>query len=372
MKVTAKTAPPNSAFSMKENRFNKHPLITFLVMALCLALITEVFLRVIDPHILKFAYDFRQTYRYHHKWYTDFNPNSSTRIVLKDSKGSYFFNFVITINELGFRTHDRKLDSHLVPKSKEKIIHAIGDSFTMGWGVNYGASYPAILDFNLPEEYRVLNLGLNGYGVIAATEKSLKIARRFMPDIVIYLATENDYSDDEKAMTHVKRSKMIHKSYDILNFLRQNSYMASVPFALYWWTHYRQTIDINEDDFPQEKCLHRFVPENFKIRDDIVASDPSMGRHSKPALMKYNAFLKKNNIPFIVVSHDSGKVSKDIHAFCQENGIDSYWISTPGNFRLSKEGHFNYVGNYKLVQFLLNILEERKLINVTHRSRETD
>ena len=351
-------------FYMRKNRFNRHPFITFLLIAFSVILIAEVFLRIVDPDILKFAYNFRQVYRYHDKWYTDFKPNSSTRIELKDSTGSYFFNFIITINEFGFRTYDRKLDSHLRPENQGKIIHAIGDSFTMGWGVNYEASYPAILDFNLPEEYRVLNLGLNGFGTIAATEKSLKIARQFVPDTVIYLATENDYSDDAKAMTHFQRPPIIHKFYGGLNFLRQNFYIISVPFSLYWWIYYKKSIVVNETDFPKNKRIHKFVSHNLEARNGIFKSDPSIGKYSKSALIQYNSFLKRNNINFIVLSHGLGKVSRDIHAFCQENDIDSYLISIPDNFRLSKEGHFNYVGNYNLAKFVLSVLIEKKFVNL--------
>ena len=359
-----KKAPIYAVADMKGNRFSKHPFITFLLIALSVVLITEALLRIIDPNILKFAYNFRQVYRYHDKWYTDFKPNSSTRIELKDSTGSYFFNFIVTINEFGFRTHDRRLDYHLVPENQQKIIHTIGDSFTMGWGVNYEASYPEILDFNLPEEYRVLNLGLNGFGIIAATEKSLEVAKQFMPDIVIFLATENDYSDDEKAMMYYQRSQVIHKAHAILNFFRQNFYIASVPFALYWWAYYKKSIVVNETDFPSKKRIYSLIPENFKIRNDFIESNPSIGRHSKSALIKYSEFLKEHNIHLIVLSHGSGTVSKDIYAFCQENDIDSYCISVPENFRLLKEGHFNYVGNYKLAQFIIDILVEKELINL--------
>ncbi|MCP4578108.1 MAG: hypothetical protein GY846_17685 [Deltaproteobacteria bacterium] len=347
---------------MTNNRFNRHPLLSFLLIAFFLVLIAEVFLRLIDPDILKFAYNFRQTYQYHEKWYTDFQPNASARIALKDSSGSYFFNFILTINEFGFRSHDRKLDSHLIPGNDEKIIHTIGDSFTMGWGVNYQESYPAILDFNLPEKFRVLNLGLNGFGTIAATEKSRMISRQFMPDIVVYLATENDYEDDEKAMAHSKKPWIIHKTYDVLNFLRHNTYLASVPFALYWWTYYRKSIEIGDADFPESKQIHNFVNENLSISKEKYSSDPSMGIYSKSVLLEYNGFLKKKKIPFIILCHGAGKVSKDIFAFCRENGIDSYLIKIPKNFRLNKEGHFNFVGNFRLAHLIRSLLFEKKLV----------
>lgn len=325
-------------------------------------LIAEVFLRLIDPDILKFAYNFRQTYQYHEKWYTDFQPNSSARIALKDSSGSYFLNFILTINEFGFRSHDRKLDSHLLPGKDEKMIHAIGDSFTMGWGLNYHESYPAILDFSLPKKFRVLNLGLNGFGTIAATEKSRMIFEQFTPEVVIYLATENDYADDEKAMAHSKKPLIIHKVYDFLNLLRHNTYIASVPFALYWWTYYRKSIEVNDKDFPETKLIHKFVNEDFSIINEEYSSDPSVGHHSKSALLEYSDFLKKRGIPFIVLCHGGGKVTRDIFGFCRENHIESYLLEIPKSFRLKNEGHFNLVGNYKLAHFIHGILLKKQVV----------
>ena len=332
----------------------------------------ELCLRMVNPAILDFAYHFRQVYQYHDRWYTDFDPGASSTIRLKDSTGSYFFNFIVTVNEFGFRTYDRKLDYSLKKKGEEKIIHAIGDSFTMGWGVNYEASYPALLEFNLPQNYRVLNLGLNGYGAIAATEKSEEIARHFMPDAVVYLATENDYNDDDLASVHSKKSKIIHALYDALNFFRQHTYIASAPFALYWWLRYKEMIKVKPSDFAEKKSFHKFIADNFKILNNKTKHNPLKGKNSKSALIKYASFLKERGIPLIVISHGQGPVSKDIHAFCKESGIDAYWVSVPASLKLKKEGHFSYLGNHKFAVFVENILKKKGFIqNNTAKGQST-
>jgi hypothetical protein len=351
--------------TMIDNRFTRHPFITFLAIMAFLVLIAEFTLRLVGPDILEFAYNFRQVYRYHDRWYTDFEPGSATRIALKDSSGSYFFNFLITINEYGFKDHDRRLDSHLTPGKGEKIIHTIGDSFTMGWGVGNDSSYPAILNFNLPQEYRVLNLGLNGFGTIAATEKSMIIGRQFAPVIVVYLATENDYSDDERAVVHSRRPSLVHGYYKILNWLRQHTYVVSAPFALYWWTYYRGSIVTKAKDFVENKHLHRFVSTNFKLQNDPSSvSDPRMGEYSKSALLKYSEFLKKSGVHFLVVLHGTGKVVKDLFAFCREHQIDACLIEVPSVFKLARDGHFNLLGNYRLAEFVRNKLVKRNWIKL--------
>ncbi len=346
----------------KNNRFSKHPVASSLMILFFLSVLIEVILRIANPDILEFAYNFRQVYKYHDNWRTDFEPNTSSLLRLKDSSGSYFFNFIITVNEFGFRTYDRKLDYNLVRGENEKIIHTIGDSFTMGWGVNYEASYPAILEFMAPSDYRVLNLGLNGYGTIGATEKSLEISKVFFPDIVIYLATENDYVDDDKASTYSGHPYLIHRVFDLLNFFRQHTYSASSPFALKWWLYFRHSISVTDNDFPKHKTSYISIENDFKLLSTDHKSDPNIGANSKNALLRYNNYLSQRKVPFIVLSHGVGKVSRDINAFCKEHGISSYLVEVPKDLKLIKEGHFNQIGNYKMALLIYKILKARNLI----------
>ena len=348
--------------SVQKNRFNKHPRLTWLLTLAVFALISELTLRIIKPDILEFAYNFRQIYNYHERWYTDFKPNTSTRIKLKDSLGNYFFNFVVTVNEFGFRSYDRKLDYDLARvDDKQKIIHAIGDSFTMGWGVNYEASYPAILEFITPRPYRVLNLGLNGYGTIAAVEKSRQVSRTFPPDAVVYLATENDYSDDLMALSHASRPGLVHQAYDVLNWLRQNTYLASVPFAIYWWTHFRDAIVVSDKDFPISKTSYISNQHELELLDIHGASNPNIGADSKKALLAYYQQLKQREIPMLVIAHGTGTVARDIASFCKEHGIPAYSVKVPKQLKLVKEGHFNHIGNHKLSLLVYDILKSHNV-----------
>jgi hypothetical protein len=353
---------PADYLKMKKNRFKKRPVISTLLVLFLTAVLIEILLRIINPVILEFTYNFRKAYVYHKSRYTDFTPSTSTLIRLKDLKGNYFLNFILTINELGFRTYDRGLENKLQKNTGEKIIHAVGDSYTMGWGVNYEASYPAILEFMLPSEYRVLNLGLNGYGTIGATEKSLEISEIYSPDFVVYLATENDYDDDIKASVHSKRSYIVHKGYDVLNWFRKHSYLVSTPFALKWRIYYSKSITVSDHNFPREKVSFRLNEDSIRLLDYNGSSNPEIGKESKQALLNYNNYLTRHNVPFVVISLGTGNVSKDIYAFCNEQGIKSYLIEIPEKFKLIKEGHFNYIGNYKFSNFIFNLIEQMDVI----------
>jgi hypothetical protein len=162
------------------NRLRKHPVLRLVISCLLSLLFVEICLRIADPSILDFGYSFRRINRYHPRWLVDYESNSSAWMRLRGSGNVYYQNFLITINEHGFRCWDRALDNNIskIPEGA-KVIHAIGDSFTQGWGLNYEASYPAVLDFILPDRIRVLNLGVNGFGTIGATEKSMELWDRF-------------------------------------------------------------------------------------------------------------------------------------------------------------------------------------------------
>jgi len=147
------------------NRFEKHRVLAVIILFCGVLSAVETVLRIVNPASLDFAYRFRQINRYHPKWQVDAQPNSTSFIRLKGSGPVDVLSFLITINEHGFRTWDRVLDNNVAPSpTATKIVHALGDSFTMGWGVNYDASYPALLDLMLPENVRAIKFGDQRHG----------------------------------------------------------------------------------------------------------------------------------------------------------------------------------------------------------------
>ncbi|HYN86334.1 MAG TPA: SGNH/GDSL hydrolase family protein [Pyrinomonadaceae bacterium] len=87
----------------------------------------------------------------------------------------------------------------------ERLVFAVGDSYTQGTGVAADQSYPFQLDLTLNRDaegfyvkkYGVVNLGLAGYG----GEQNLIALRRGVerlgrPAVVLYMGTDNDFEDD--------------------------------------------------------------------------------------------------------------------------------------------------------------------------------
>lgn len=313
----------------------------------------EVVLRLISPEPLKFAHDARQIYRYHPRWYIDFIPKTATQLHLAGADGGSSLNFPISINEQGFREPERPA-SHLATSNQEaavggkRLIHAIGDSFTMGWGVDFESSYPAKLEKLLGTDVAVLNLGLNGFGAIGATEKSLSLIDTLPADAVIYLATENDYDDDKKAAQHAERSLLVHRGLSAINWFRRHSFVAGTPFALRRWLRF----DPMDENRPQ--LLDISLPRQVTTipQGSTNFSNPSMGAATKKALLSYWNDLQQREIHLVVVLHGDGPVVQDLAAFCIEQDIPLDRIAFPQSLLLPSDGHLNPAGNQALAEHL--------------------
>lgn len=106
----------------------------------------------------------------------------------------------IQVNQLGTVNYQESFVSY------ERLIFALGDSFTQGTGNPPDVAYPFQLDLVLnrdadghyQRQYGVVNLGLAAYG----GKQSLLVLKRYStligaPDVVLYVGSENDAHDDE-------------------------------------------------------------------------------------------------------------------------------------------------------------------------------
>ena len=95
-------------------------------------------------------------------------------------------------NSTGFRGREYVREK---PSNAFRIV-AIGDSFTMGDGVDEDQAYPALLEKALntsgPGHYEVLNLGIAGFNVRHSLDRLHKIGLMFAPDLILYGFTIND------------------------------------------------------------------------------------------------------------------------------------------------------------------------------------
>ncbi len=115
-------------------------------------------------------------------------PNDVT--VVHQLRGAWRFEY--TMNEKGFRGPYRAPGQ---ATGSKKII-TLGDSYTMGIGVNDGEEYPAVLEAALSGEYEVTNLGIPSYALTQQVRAYLEIGRLYQPAYVVLQFHPNDIPDN--------------------------------------------------------------------------------------------------------------------------------------------------------------------------------
>lgn len=101
-----------------------------------------------------------------------------------------------------------------------RLVFAIGDSYTQGTGLPADASYPFQLDLMLnvrkgkyETEFGVVNLGLAAFGL----EQSMVALERFAtklgrPNFVLFLACRNDLNDDKLYLSGYRHNSLVDGS----------------------------------------------------------------------------------------------------------------------------------------------------------------
>lgn len=327
-------------------------------LLLALLLVAEAGLRLADPSIFHFVYASRQVHGYSPRWRVELVPERSRHLLLRGADGQALLSFVVTTNRDGLRIADRPIDDPLEPfrataagAAGLQRIHCIGDSFTMGWGVSYAASYPAILDWMLPTDVKVLNLGVDGFGTIAATEKSEALWPAFPAAHVVYLFVPGDFADDARLLPVRERSALVHGLYGLLDGVRRHSYFANVPFALRW--HLRFAAQRTSREVAAEKRLHAAAAEGVTLRvepEELPAVDgaqPSLQR-----LAAFQDFVRSRHSRLTVLVLGTASEALQTYAFCQQQGIEAHVLAFPPSMHLLREGHLNQLGNYALARFV--------------------
>jgi len=335
------------------NRFERRPVVTLVALVAAVLLVSEASLRLLNPSELYFVHQARQVHRYSRLWGIDLAPSKSAHLRIVDRKrGGDLLNFILSTGDDGFRTPDGDREDRRPEKPSARFVHAVGDSYTMGWGVGYESSYPAILDKLLEGEYRVLNLGVDGYGALGATGKSMALSDRFPPAHAIYLFSPNDFEDDERALAVARRSSATHFAVESLDRLRRHSYLANVPFALKWRLFFEKAAAGQASALGEEPAS-LVGPRDLLIDpplETLPALDPSHPTLARIAA--YRSFLESRGARLLVLALSNQPPSLACYRFCLGQGIPSHLIELPWSLRLPGDGHFNPRGNDVLARLV--------------------
>ena len=340
--------------------------ITLMLGALFVCFVViETSLRLIDPSILRFLHQSRQFHGYSSRWGQDMVPDSVAHMQLRTDNDLLLYNFLITINQFGFRTYDRELDSPLLPAtaaskmvgSPSRFVHAIGDSFTMGWGVNFQDSYPAILDWLAPSGFQVLNLGLDSYGTIAATEKSMSLWDHFPAEVVVQLFYQNDFKDDVGLIQLRQLPPWRHRIRTLGALLERHTYTANLYPAIFWYKYFeglRKHTTARPDKVLFQENVSELIPRTDFDLNVISIDNPDHPTYRQ--IGKYHRFLKSKEARLVVLIINTGIEAQAYYKYCRQDGIETYLIDFPGLMHLVGDGHLNRTGNWALAKFAQHIV----------------
>ena len=138
-------------------------------------------------------------------------------------------------NSLGIRD-DREFALASNPATARIVM--LGDSFAIGYGVNYEDSVPAFLEARLADALKrpveVINLGVSGYGT---SEEMIMLDARgwqYEPDIVLVYWHAGDPDDNIRSnLFRIKDGKVVQTSDEYLPAVRVREFLFS--FAAYRW-----------------------------------------------------------------------------------------------------------------------------------------
>jgi lysophospholipase L1-like esterase len=121
----------------------------------------------------------------------------------------------IKTNSFGLRGEETTLDK---PADTYRVL-VMGDSITLGWGVENEDTYPvqlaALLNGEPPEgfppdvHYEVLNLGIGNYNTVQEVSRLRQVGLAFDPDLIVL----GYFINDAEPTPQVRQGVLIEKSY---------------------------------------------------------------------------------------------------------------------------------------------------------------
>jgi len=316
------------------------------IVIVALTLSSEIALRLVNPQIFGFVYAARQVHRYTTWHKVDLRPSTRAALQLERRDGSELFGFTLSVDEHGTRTQGLVTGR----ATGTTVVHCLGDSITMGWGVEDDETYPSQLARSLGASHTVLNLGVDGYGLLAARRKSEMLSNVFPPDVFVYLFCHNDPHDDAITQAVQARSSVEHMAWLVLDGLRHRTYLANVPFALKWTAFFAPALENAGGpsfDPPADDELSAAI-EDAALPDGVTAE----------ALVSLWADVRRAGQKLLFVAVDAEPISLSYVKLCREEGIPHIHLPLGDALRIPGDGHLNVEGNRHVAQQVSAVLRD--------------
>ncbi len=254
--------------------------IKFLSISICSLALIEISLRVLKPSALELYWIQKSYHTLSSDYFVDLEPNVNVRV--KHFMGFYDINF--STNEMGFRATE-KIDNS-APQ-----IGCIGDSVTMGFGVNDEDTFCNNLNgFKDKNEkvYQSVNLATDAYGPTAISLKLKKYLPKLNLKLLFYFPSTGD-DIDERVFEERKNNKLSYALFSSQFLATKYSYLALAlkisqeqltyrTIETFVWPLQKvyRTYLCKGGKLPFDECKNTYFFENkFDIVSEFLVSKPA-------------------------------------------------------------------------------------------------
>lgn len=217
-------------------------------------------------------------------------------------------------------------------EKKEEVfrIMTLGDSLTFGRFVNTEDNYPSslqeILNIQCKSDFQVLNLGVSGYDIQYVVERYRLRGKKYDPDLVIWLITEDDLLRLSE--------KLFPKAEKLLDEMKKNG-------------EYQKSIE-NGDPWLYWKLA----------RDEVIEEIGGVEELQKKQYKFLSDFRKLYSGKFVIVSTVNEKILVGTLEDFEKNNSDVYISKLDYNkIDLLPDGHPSVSGHNSLANEVFNYLK---------------
>lgn len=312
-----------------------------LVSLLLLAGAGELALRLVDAPVYRLVYQMRQVFGYAGWTHVDLRPNRRANLHLRRNDGTDLFNFTVTADPRGLRP------TASPAPADAPVVHCIGDSVTMGWGVQDDEAFPAQLARQLAPRYQVLNLGVTAYGLAAAAEKSRRTAGTQPPAVILYTFCPNDFDDDVLTLQVQARPAWRHAVARAMDAIKQRSYVFNMAYAAQVSLYWKPSQESAQTDFFALDVTEGL--DQAALRARAAASAPADNASTR-ALEELRRQCQATNTRLVVLITDASPGAMQLGRFCLDRGIGCEFMPMDRTTRIPGDGHFTPAGNGKFAR----------------------
>lgn len=303
-------------------------------------LLLEIVLRIIPSKDLLYRYIEKQNHCLHTDWILV--------VLCKNTKERFEhpegFSFWITTNQEGER-----LTPDIVSPKEAWVI---GDSISMGYGMDDQRSFPYLLSSGL--NWKVRNLAIDSLGSAGIQQilsEKLNVSKK-KPDIIFWIFSPSDFVDDP--IWFKLKTNLFYRTVYITQFIA-GKYFYTVNLAKYILEKLKFSYKVN--DYKNSAFI---LPETNHITFFYISKTIQLAKQNKIPIY---IFLYPDRNLSLADSQTNKILNNKIANWIQENGgncvnMESFFENSSTNYYLP-EGHPNENAALLFVQFALEIVKSK-------------